>query len=142
LVELRDLQDRYGSTERYLDRAEIQCKVQATGSIYVSADGCVFPCCWLAAQLRNRAASTRAEILDLLEALGGTRHVDGRRRSIRAIVEDGFFQNLIPGSWSKPSCAAGKLRTCARMCGHEFKAYEAQSPRNRSRVLEAPARPH
>jgi hypothetical protein len=143
LVELRDLHDRYGSTEHYLDQAEIQCKVQAAKSIYVSADAYVFPCCWLAAQLRNPGpGAARAEIVELLEALGGTRHVDGRRRSIRAIVEDGFFQRLVPGTWSKPSCAEGKLRTCARVCGHDFKAYEAQSPRNRSRVLEAPTRPH
>jgi hypothetical protein len=139
LVKLKILHDGYGSTEQYLDRAEIQCKVQAMGSIYISADGYVFPCCWLGAQLRNRAQRTRAEILDLLEALGGTRQVDGRRRSIRAIVEDRFFQSLIPETWSKSSCAEGKLRTCARVCGHDFKAYEAQSPRNRSRNLEAPA---
>jgi MoaA/NifB/PqqE/SkfB family radical SAM enzyme len=140
LVELKDLQNRYGSMAQYLDQAEVQCKVQATRSIYVSAEGYVFPCCWLAAQLRNRAPSTRAEILNLLEALGGTRHVDARRRSIRAIVEDRFFQSLVPGAWSKPSCAEGKLRTCARVCGHEFKAYEAQSPLNRSRILPSP--PH
>ena len=131
---LTELQNRYGSMDRYLDEATIQCKVQAKGSIYVSADGYVLPCCWLAAQLHHQAVRTRAEILDPLEALGGAGHIDARRRDIRAIVEDHFFQRLVPGSWSKPSCAQGKLRTCARVCGHDFKNYEAQSPLNRSPV--------
>jgi MoaA/NifB/PqqE/SkfB family radical SAM enzyme len=134
LAGLRDLQNRCGSLDRYLDRAEIQCKVQARNSIYVSAEGHVLPCCWLAGLLRNRAPRRRAEILDPLEALGGTSHIDGRRRGIRAIVEDQFFQTLVPESWSKPSCAQGKLRTCARICGHDFKPFEAQSPLNRPRV--------
>jgi MoaA/NifB/PqqE/SkfB family radical SAM enzyme len=125
---LRELQGRYGSMDRYLDQAAIQCKVQAKNSIYVSAAGHVLPCCWLAAQLHQRAAKTRPEVLELLEALGGTCHVDGRQRGIRAIVEDHFFQELVPGSWTKPNCAAGKLRTCARVCGHDFRAYEAPKP--------------
>jgi MoaA/NifB/PqqE/SkfB family radical SAM enzyme len=130
---LRDLQGRYGSMDRYLDQAEIQCKVQALKSIYVSAEGYVLPCCWLAGQLHNHhKVRTPAEILGLLEALGGTNHIDGKRRGLRAIVEGDFFQRLVPGSWSKPSCPEGKLRTCAGVCGHEFKQYEAQSPLNRS----------
>ena len=127
LVGLRELQSRYGSMDRYLDRATIQCKVQAKKSIYVSAEGYVLPCCWLAAQLHNRAVRTRAEILDHLEGLGGIGHIDCRQRSIRAIVEDHFFQEGVPASWTKPNCAAGKLRTCARVCGHDFRPYEAQT---------------
>ena len=132
LVGLQDLQNRYGSMDRYLDRAEIHCKVQARNSIYVSAEGHVLPCCWLAGLLRNRSAKRRAEIFDPLEALGGASHVDARQRGMRAIVEDQFFQSAVPGSWSKPSCAQGKLRTCARICGHDFKLFEAQSQLNRS----------
>jgi hypothetical protein len=113
--------------DRYLDWAAIQCKAQAQKSIYVSAQGHVLPCCWLAAQLHSRGATTRAEILDHLVGLGGVGHIDGRRRGIRAIVEDRFFQELMPGSWTKPDCAAGKLRTCARVCGHDFRAFEAQT---------------
>jgi MoaA/NifB/PqqE/SkfB family radical SAM enzyme len=141
LVGLKELQSRYGSMDRYLDQAAIQCKVQAKNSIYVSASGHVLPCCWLAAQLHHGAVRTRPEVLELLEALGGTCHVDGRQRGIRAIVEDHFFQELVPGSWTKPNCAAGKLRTCARVCGHDFRAYEAQSPLNRDPGLAGGVRP-
>jgi MoaA/NifB/PqqE/SkfB family radical SAM enzyme len=141
LAELQDLKGRYGSMDRYLDRAEIQCKVQAKNSIYVSAEGHVLPCCWLATHLHHPAARMRAEILSLLDGLGGTSHIDGRRRGVRAVVEDQFFQKLIPESWSKPNCAQGKLRTCARVCGHDFKQYEAQSPLNRSRDRPVQAAP-
>ena len=140
LASLQDLRNRYGSMDRYLDLAQVQCKVQANNSIYVSADGYVLPCCWLAAQLRDPVMSTRAEILERLEVLGGTTHVDGRQRRIRAIVEDDFFQRLVPGSWSKHSCAEGKLRTCSRVCGHDFKRFEAQSPLNRGSALPEGAR--
>jgi hypothetical protein len=133
LAGLRDLQKRYGSMDRYLDHAEIQCKVQAKNSIYVSAEGYVLPCCWLATQLQNPDLKARSELLNLMEGFGGISHVDGRRRGIRAIVEDQFFQKSVPGSWSKPSCSEGKLRTCARVCGHDFKQFDAQSPLNRSR---------
>jgi MoaA/NifB/PqqE/SkfB family radical SAM enzyme len=64
LAELQDLRNRYGSMDRYLDRAVVQCKVQANNSIYVSAEGYVLPCCWLAGQLRNPVMRTHAEILE------------------------------------------------------------------------------
>lgn len=127
LAGLKELQLRYGSMDRYLDQAVVRCKVQAKASLYVSAEAHVLPCCWLAAQLHSWGARTRAEILDYLEGLGGLGHIDGRRRGIRAIVEDSFFQELVPARWTKPNCASGKLRTCARVCGHDFRAYEAQT---------------
>ena len=64
LAELQDLRNRYGSMDRYLDRAVVQCKVQANNSIYVSAEGYVLPCCWFAGQLRNPVLRTPAEILN------------------------------------------------------------------------------
>jgi TPR repeat protein/molybdenum cofactor biosynthesis enzyme MoaA len=134
---LTSLQSRYGSMESYFDATEIRCHVAAIRSIYVSADGYVFPCCWLGAQIHRRIGHGRNEMVALLEPLGGIDHVDARRRSLRAIVEDELFQRLIPGSWSKPSCAAGKLRTCARVCGQEFKRREAQNTVNR-RAMAAP----
>ena len=141
LAELQDLRNRYGSMDRYLDRAEVQCNVQANNSIYVSAEGYVLPCCWLAGQLRHPVMRTRAEILELLEALGGTAHVDGRRRSIRAIVEDDFFQKLVPGSWSKPSCAEGKLRTCSGSVATTSSHSKPRCPLNRGGALAEGARP-
>jgi TPR repeat protein/MoaA/NifB/PqqE/SkfB family radical SAM enzyme len=134
---LGSLQSRYGSMERYLDATEIRCKVQAIRSVYVSADGYVFPCCWLGAQVHQRVGRSRSELLALLERLGGTDHIDAHRRSVREIVEDEFFQRLIPDSWSKSGCAAGKLRTCARVCGQEFRRHDAQSTVKR-RPVKAP----
>ena len=135
LAKLQDLRSRYGSMDNYLDQAHVQCIVQANNSIYVSAEGHVLPCCWLAGQVRDPSLRKRTEILELLDVLGGPAHIDGRLRSIRAIVErrGRFFQKLVPGSWSKPSCAEGKLRTCSRVCGHDFKRFEAQSPLDRIR---------
>lgn len=130
---LRDLRTRYGSLDRCADLAEIQCKVQAKNEIYLSAEGLVLPCCWLAGQLHHRTAG----VLDLLEPSGGIDQISSRRRSLGAIVGDQFFQKLVPQSWGKSSCAEGKMRTCARICGHEFKQYEAQSARKQPVATES-----
>ncbi len=123
---LKDLRDRYGNMGRYYDQACIHCKVQARGAIYVSADGYVFPCCWLGKHHHPMKADRR-QVLDQLDGLGGSDHIDARKRSVKAIVEDDFFQRLVPGSWHKSSIAEGKLQTCARFCGQGFTANDVQS---------------
>ena len=124
---LQGLKRRYGDMQRYLDEVEIHCKVRSEGSLYISSEGYVLPCCWLAGHVRGPGGAGRRQLLAMLEQLGGTDHIDARRRSIRAIVEDAFFQRLLPQSWDKPGCGAGRLLTCARVCGQEFDRRSAQN---------------
>jgi len=43
--------NKYGSMINYLDQVEIDCKVLKNKELYISAEGLVLPCCWLAGQL-------------------------------------------------------------------------------------------
>ena len=43
--------------------------------------------------------------------------LDGRRSSIREIVEGPFFQELVPAGWGPGAIADGRLEPCVRACG-------------------------
>jgi hypothetical protein len=36
---------------------------------------------------------------------------------LESIVNGLYFQDIIPNSWNKSSCAEGKLQVCAKTCG-------------------------
>lgn len=121
-----DLVARYGSMDAYLDATPIACKTAAERSIYLSAEGLVFPCCWTANQmyLWYQKPET-APIWDMIRAVGGKDAISALTNPIDAIIEGPFFQT-IEDSWSKPSCAAGKLKVCAKTCGTEFDQFKMQ----------------
>jgi len=104
---------------RYLDETIITCKVVPEKAIYISANGHVFPCCWLAFHVHGQLSES-IEFNRQLERIGGIESLDGRHRPLRDIINDIFFQSYIPESWCKNSISAGRLKTCALMCGTEF----------------------
>lgn len=126
LAKEQDLIARYGSMDAYLDATPITCKTGAERSIYISAEGLVFPCCWTANQMYVWYAGERSmPIWRHIEAVGGKDAIDATKVDIGAIIEGPFF-NAIEESWSKPSCAAGKLKVCAKTCGADFDPFAAQ----------------
>jgi MoaA/NifB/PqqE/SkfB family radical SAM enzyme len=121
-----DLVNRYGSMDSYLDSTPIVCKTGAEKSIYLSAEGLVFPCCWTGNQMYlwyHQPEST--PIWDLIRNVGGKDAISALNHSIDDIIEGPFFQS-IEDTWSKPSCAAGKLKVCAKTCGTEFDQFKMQ----------------
>jgi MoaA/NifB/PqqE/SkfB family radical SAM enzyme len=125
------LQEKYGSFQAYLDKTAVDCKVQEEGSIYVSAEGYVFPCCWTAIQLYPWYAEAKGtEIWRLLDSLpGGLESISALKLPVREILAGEFFRKLIPERWTRPSIAAGKLKVCARICGKEFDPFRDQFSR-------------
>lgn len=122
----QELVQRYGSMDAYLDQTPIRCKTGAERSIYISAEGLVFPCCWTANQMYVWYLPDRAApIWTMLDSIGGKDAINGTLRPIRDIIEGPFFQQ-IEDSWGKASCAAGKLKVCAKTCGTEFDPFNAQ----------------
>lgn len=98
----------------------IRCKVAAEGSVYLSAQALVFPCCWTAALLRDPNGSGDArEMRDLIEAAGGTAAIDARRVPIDAVIDGPFFRTLVE-RWDP-----GGPGICAKTCG-EKDVYAAQ----------------
>ncbi len=124
----KQISEANGSFELYLDKTEISCKVEKEKSIFVSAEGLVFPCCWTAIQLYpwySKPQSTQIwELLGLLphkkDSLSALLH------PMEKIVNGEFFQKIVPESWVKSSVKEGKLKVCSRICGKDFDPFRDQ----------------
>ncbi len=103
---------------RYLAETPIACRAVAQGEIYVSAQGEVFPCCWLAQVQGDAPGEEARQTLALLTATpGGRQRLDGRARPAEAIAAGAFFHAVAEG-WEE---GKPRLRTCAKQCGaHDF----------------------
>jgi len=102
----------------YQAETEITCKAVQHARIYVSAEGMVFPCCWMGALYPPGRPAGTAQVWDLVRRLPeGKASLDARNSSIRAVVEGPFFQELVPGGWPKRSVKEGRLEPCVRACG-------------------------
>jgi MoaA/NifB/PqqE/SkfB family radical SAM enzyme len=106
-----------------LTACAIDCRVARTRSIYVSAGGLVFPCCWLAQLVFDRPgapdsrsaqpfmADRIAGLLEMVEEIGPG-NLDLHRTPLADIVDHylpRFARGWVPGS--------GRLEQCARTCG-------------------------
>jgi MoaA/NifB/PqqE/SkfB family radical SAM enzyme len=122
-----DLLQRYGSLDELFDRTPIHCRVLDTNSVFVSAEGFAFPCCWTYVQatrpeLAGFPAGVQLQVRECVEQSGGFDALDTRALGLRAVVEGELFR-AIEASWSCGSVAEGRLKVCARACGVDFPAY-------------------
>ena len=119
---------KHGSIEQYYDNTEVFCKSLNEKEIYVSAEGIVTPCCWTAGRMYKwwQKDPKVQQIWDYIDGAGGKDAINMKLNGIEKVLETGFFDD-IKASWSKPSCAAGKLEVCAQKCGKEWRPYEAQT---------------
>lgn len=132
LLNVDSLNSKYGDMTQYLDGVEISCKVDNEKSVYISADGYALPCCWLAGHIYRRSCREKDPVLLMIKGLGGEQKINAKRRPLKEIIDGPFFQELVPGSWSKKSIAAGKLEECARTCGVEFRQFDEQFKRSQA----------
>jgi hypothetical protein len=108
------------------DNAVIKCKVAEEKSLYISAEGIVQPCCWTANQMYVWYWQPESsQIWDVINAVGKD-NLNARFRPLGDIVDGLYFQDLIPNSWNKSSCAEGKLAVCAKTCGSKYDAFAEQ----------------
>jgi MoaA/NifB/PqqE/SkfB family radical SAM enzyme len=116
---LRQMSDELGSWsdyERYIETTAISCKAVAKGGIYVSAEGLVFPCCYLGhiyPARANKAASQNADMLGRLP--GGKSSICALLYSLEEILQGPLFQTVVPDGWANSREA--RLRTCSHQCG-------------------------
>jgi MoaA/NifB/PqqE/SkfB family radical SAM enzyme len=115
----QSLDEGNGVTSGYeseLAHAPIECVAERSRGIYVSAEGLVFPCCWMAQIYGHGSPSRRkAQILRLVEEYGGGLDaINAKKRSIEAIVSSEIFQMAIPAGWEP---GQERLEICARQCG-------------------------
>lgn len=111
---------RKSPTEKLLDRADIKCRVKEEKSLYVTAEGILQPCCWVAGQMYNWYNTPKGSQVWKLINVVGKDSLNALDNSIETIIMGDYFQKLFSDSWSKPSCAEGKLQVCAKICGTEI----------------------
>jgi hypothetical protein len=121
-----ELLERFGSLEALFDATPIHCRVLDTKSVFVSAEGLVFPCCWTyvqatRAQICGFPQDADREVQSLVEANGGFDRINARRVGLAHALESPVF-GAIEASWSCAS-SKGRLKVCARACGADFPAY-------------------
>jgi len=113
---------KYGSMENYLNQTKIDCKVLKTKEFYLSAEGLVLPCCWLAGQLYKWYMPPKSS--DIWKLINKD-NINIHKNSLEEIFKSGFFRD-IKESWFADSIMDGKLKTCALKCGVEFDQFGDQ----------------
>jgi MoaA/NifB/PqqE/SkfB family radical SAM enzyme len=102
--------------EGYIENTPVACKAVAKRGIYVSAEGLVFPCCYLGhiyPARSNLGASQMADVLDRLP--GGKSSVSALLHPLEDIVSGLLFQTVVPDGW-RPG-RESRFRTCSQQCG-------------------------
>ena len=122
LIKESKIIEKYGSMEKYLDEVEVNCKVLKNKEIYVSAEGIVLPCCWLAGQMYKwYLPPNSTQIWELIDKNKLSIH----KNSLQQIFDSGIFKE-IQDTWSKATVWGGKLKTCALKCGVELDQFGDQ----------------
>ena len=116
------LVEQYGSMEKYLDQVEVSCKVLKNKEVYISAEGILLPCCWLAGQMYKWYLPPNSS--DVWQFIDKEK-LSIKKNSLQRVFKSGIFDK-IKSSWCKPTIREGKLKTCALKCGKEFDQFGGQ----------------
>lgn len=132
LQKQKEVEKSYGGMKNYFDRVQIKCKVAEQGSIFVTAEGLLMPCCWTAGRMYKwwHADPRIEQVWDFIDRAGGTDGINIIENDIEDVMNgrvcNGNLLNDIEHSWSKPSVKDGKLGVCAQKCGIEFDPFAEQ----------------
>jgi MoaA/NifB/PqqE/SkfB family radical SAM enzyme len=102
--------------QQHYDTTSIKCKVKEEKSIYISAEGILQPCCWVAGQMYNWYHTPKGSQLWSFINRVGKDKINTLNHTLEDILDNDYFGS-IERSWDKPSCNEGKLQVCAKTCG-------------------------
>ena len=103
-----------------LDKAEIDCKAKTMNGgkeIFVDQKGRVIPCCYMGTHLNGVHSDSQSLQLHHEIEKYGWDHFDLNKHSLQEIMEGHHLDRVFTDSWTKPSCAEGKMSYCANICG-------------------------
>ena len=104
---------KFATFDAYLESRDIACKAAREKSLYISAEGQAFPCCYLAAMVKNPPGDENRQFAALFSGVE-----DGLRvecgNTLEKVVSGNFFQNQVSDRWLN---SGEKLKVCARVCG-------------------------
>lgn len=127
LQQQKEVENSYGGMKNYFDKTCIKCKVVEQGSIFITAEGLLMPCCWTAGRMYKWWHSDyRVEqVWDHIDQAGGKEGISVIKNDIKDVL-NGSLLSTIETSWNLPSVKEGKLGVCAQKCGLEFDPFAAQ----------------
>ena len=127
LQKQKEVEKSYGGMKNYLDRCSIDCKVAKQGSIFITAEGLLMPCCWTAGRMYKwwHKDPKVEQVWDHIDRAGGKKGINVITKDIEEVM-DGELLSSITNSWNKDSIKGGKLGVCAQKCGSEFDPYAEQ----------------
>jgi len=118
----KQIKIKYGSMERYLNQTQIECKVLKNKEFYLSAEGIVLPCCWLAGQMYKWYWPEKYS--DIWNVINKDQ-INIKKRPLKEIFKSGIFKD-IKDTWLIDTLYEGKLKTCALKCGKELDQFGDQ----------------
>jgi len=108
--------------KKYVESAKIECMVQKDKSIYIDAQGHLYPCCFLGSSYYLYAEKNditfdyhqdqKNSTEQFINFLGGWDSVNLKNRSVKEIIESDPWQTAWEIYWKSK-----KLTVCARICG-------------------------
>ena len=123
-----------------LDKTKIDCYALHLKEVYITAQGNVFPCCWLglipynSSNERSELNIIREEILrqyhHLIDSLGSLVALSGFNNSLKTIIESEPYQTVWNDYWN-----TNKLITCARTCGSVPEIFSSPNDQYTSREV-------
>lgn len=117
----------------YLKNVDIKCIAQKHCAVYISAEGYVLPCGWLADRFYGFEAENhndRQKLFDMIESSGGFDQINLFKNSLSDIINGKFFTEL-EKSWSNDK----RLDRCANQCGDQITAYST-SAQNLNEIIK------
>jgi MoaA/NifB/PqqE/SkfB family radical SAM enzyme len=114
--EKHQAKDRKGKNTAELKKP--QAKYQ-----FITAEGLALPCCWTAGRM-YKWWHKDPKVEQIWDFIPDKLALDARN-GLDKVFATGIFED-IQNSWSKPSCAEGKLKVCAMKCGAEFDPFGEQ----------------
>jgi len=127
LLKQKEIEKSYGSMKDYFDKCNVICKVAKEGSIFITAEGLLMPCCWTAGRMYKwwHKDPRVEQIWDHIDQVGGKQGINVIEHDLKNVVNGGLLKG-IENSWSLPSVKDGKLGVCATKCGSEFDPFAEQ----------------
>lgn len=105
----------YGSYKKYLDKTTIDCGAKKMHNVYVSAEGDVFPCGWLADRLYGYETENHKDHKMLVGMINQV-----SRESINLHYTE--IEDIVNGKWFariEESWKTNELERCAHICGEK-----------------------
>jgi hypothetical protein len=113
--------------DNYYQQTTICCKVKDEGSLFITAEGLVMPCCWTAGRMYKwwHKDPKQEQIWKFVEYAGGKDAINAKIHGLKQVFNTEIF-DLIEDSWQEHSYEAGRLKVCAMKCGIEFDPFAEQ----------------